>query len=139
MKLNVTERETLAKRITQEVHRINLEKLTKRFKKQTDFISLKKQLAEEQRAQRKATELNKKLHEKRHAFNAKHKLKNVGLVINDETDEEEAAFDFKNLDPFSNGDWKFRRDMEDEIILEGLQQDGDIKKVMEVLIERFTV
>ena len=135
MKLNVTERETLAKRITQEVHQINLEKLTKRFAGNADFITLKKQLAEEQRAQRKATELNKKLHEKRHAFNAKHKLKDIGLVINDETDEEEATLAFSK----HNYDWNFRRDMEDEIILEGLQQNGDIKKVMEVLIERFTV
>ena len=135
MKLNVKERETLAKRITQEVHRINLEKLTKRFAGNADFVALKKQLAEEQRTQQKAVELNRKLHEKRQAFNAKHKLKDVGLVINDETDEEEATFKFKN----TNYDWNFRRDMEDEIILEGLQQDGDIKKVMEVLIERFTV
>jgi len=139
MKLNVTERETLAKRITQEVHRINLEKLTKRYAGNADFITLKKQLAEEQRAQRKAAELNKKLHANREAFNTKHKLKDIGLMIKDETDEEEATFNFKDLDPFCNGDWKFRRDMEEEIILEGLQQNGDIKKVMEVLIERFTV
>ena len=135
MKLNVTERETLAKRITQEVHQINLEKLTKRFAGNADFITLKKQLAEEQRAQRKATELNKKLHENREAFNTKHKLKDIGLMIKDETDEEEATLAFSK----HNYDWNFRRDMEDEIILEGLQQDGDIKKVMEVLIERFTV
>ena len=135
MKLNVTERETLAKRITQEVHQINLEKLTKRFAGNADFITLKKQLAEEQRAQRKAAELNKKLHANREAFNTKHKLKDVGLVINDETDGEAATLAFSK----NNYDWNFRRDMEEEIILEGLQQNGDIKKVMEVLIERFTV
>ena len=135
MKLNVKERETLAKRITQEVHRINLEKLTKRFAGNADFVALKKQLAEEQRTQQKAVELNRKLHEKRQAFNAKHKLKDVGLVINDETNGEVATLTFCK----HSYDWNFRREMEDEIILEGLQQDGDIKKVMEVLIERFTV
>ena len=135
MKLSVKERETLAKRIVQQINQINLEKLSKRFKENADFIALKKQFAEEQRAQQKAFELNKKFHEKREAFNTKHKLKEVGVFVNDRISPHTLKF---RKDGYHN-DWQFRQDMEDEIILEGLQQDGDIKKVMEVLIKRFTV
>jgi len=135
MKLTVKERETLAKKIVQEINQINLEKLSKRFEKNADFVALKKQLAEEQKAQRKAFELNKKLHEKRKAFNTKHKLKEVGLFVNDNTNPH--YLEFKREGYHNN--WQFRQNMEDEIILEGLQQDGDIKKVIQVLVERFTV
>ena len=135
MKLTVKERETLAKRIVQQINQINLEKLSKRFKENADFIALKKQLAEEQKAQRKAQELNEKFHEKRTAFNTKHKLKEVGVFVDDRVNPHTLKF---RRDSYGN-DWQFKRDMEDEIILEGLQQDGDIKKVMEVLIKRFTV
>ena len=58
MKLTVKERETLAKKIIQEINQANLEKLSKRFKESSDYIALKKQLAEEQKAQQKARELN---------------------------------------------------------------------------------
>jgi len=135
MKLNVKERETLAKKIVQEINQINLEKLSKRFEGNADFVALKKQFAEEQRAQQKAFELNKKFHEKRTAFNTKHKLKEVGVFINDNTNPH--CLEFKR-EGYHN-DWQFKQDMEDEIILEGLQQDGDIKKVIQVLVERFTV
>jgi len=135
MKLTVKERETLAKKIVQEINQINLEKLSKRFEGNADFVALKKQLAEEQKAQQKAFELNKKFHEKRTAFNTKHKLKEVGVFINDNTNPH--CLEFKREGYHNN--WQFRQDMEDEIILEGLQQDGDIKKVIQVLVERFTV
>ena len=135
MKLTVKERETLAKRIVQQINQINLEKLSKRFKENADFIALKKQFAEEQRAQQKAFELNKKFHEKRKAFNTKHKLKEVALFVDVRVNPHTLKF---RRDSYGN-DWQFRQNMEDEIILEGLQQDGDIKKVMEVLIKRFTV
>jgi len=135
MKLSVKERETLAKRIVQQINQINLEKLSKRFKENADFIALKKQFAEEQRAQQKAFELNKKFHEKRKAFNTKHKLKEVALFVDVRVNPHTLKF---RRDSYGN-DWQFRQNMEDEIILEGLQQDGDIKKVMEVLIKRFTV
>jgi len=135
MKLTVKERETLAKKIIQEINQANLEKLSKRFEGNADFVALKKQLAEEQKAQQKAFELNKKFHEKREAFNTKHKLKEVGVFVNDRISPHTLKF---RKDGYHN-DWQFRQDMEDEIILEGLQQDGDIKKVMEVLIKRFTV
>ena len=135
MKLSVKERETLAKRIVQQINQINLEKLSKRFEGNADFIALKKQFAEEQRAQQKAFELNKKFHEKRKAFNTKHKLKEVALFVDVRVNPHTLKF---RRDSYGN-DWQFRQNMEDEIILEGLQQDGDIKKVMEVLIKRFTV
>jgi DNA-directed RNA polymerase len=135
MKLTVKERETLAKRIVQQINQINLEKLSKRFEGNADFIALKKQFAEEQRAQQKAFELNKKFHEKRKAFNTKHKLKEVALFVDVRVNPHTLKF---RRDSYGN-DWQFRQNMEDEIILEGLQQDGDIKKVMEVLIKRFTV
>lgn len=135
MKLTVKERETLAKRIVQEINQINLEKLSKRFKENADFVALKKQFAEEQKAQRKAQELNEKCHEKRDAFNKKHKLKEVGVFVNDSVSPHTLEFRRNGY----HNDWHFRQSMEDEIILEGLQQDGDIKKVMEVLIKRFTV
>ena len=135
MKLSVKERETLAKRIVQQINQINLEKLSKRFKENADFVALKKQFAEEQKAQRKAQELNKKFHEKRKAFNTKHKLKEVALFVDVRVNPHTLKF---RRDSYGN-DWQFRQNMEDEIILEGLQQDGDIKKVMEVLIKRFTV
>ena len=134
-KLTVKERETLAKRIVQQINQINLEKLSKRFKENADFVALKKQYAEEQKAQRKAQALNEKFHEKRNAFNAKHKLTKVGVHVNDDTEPSTLKFSRE----YSHNDWQFQRDMEDEIILEGLQQDGDIKKVMEALIKRFTV
>ena len=135
MKLTVKERETLAKRIVQQINQINLEKLSKRFKENADFIALKKQFAEEQRAQQKAFELNKKFHEKRKAFNTKHKLKEVALFVDVRVNPHTLKF---RRDSYGN-DWQFRQNMEDEIILEGLQQDGDIKKVIQVLVERFTV
>jgi len=135
MKLTVKERETLAKKIIQEINQANLEKLSKRFEGNADFVALKKQLAEEQKAQQKAFELNKKFHEKREAFNTKHKLKEVGVFVNDRISPHTLKF---RKDGYHN-DWQFRQDMEDEIILEGLQQDGDIKKVIQVLVERFTV
>ena len=135
MKLTVKERETLAKKIIQEINQANLEKLSKRFEGNADFVALKKQLAEEQRAQQKAFELNKKFHEKRKAFNTKHKLKEVALFVDVRVNPHTLKF---RRDSYGN-DWQFRQNMEDEIILEGLQQDGDIKKVMEVLIKRFTV
>ena len=135
MKLSVKERETLAKRIVQQINQINLEKLSKRFEGNADFVALKKQLAEEQKAQRKAQELNKKFHEKRTAFNTKHKLKEVAVFVDDNTNPH--CLEFKREGHHNH--WWFRQNMEDEIILEGLQQDGDIKKVMEALIKRFTV
>jgi len=134
-KLTVKERETLAKRIVQEINQINLEKLTKRFEGNADFVALKKQFAEEQKAQRKAQELNEKFQEKRGAFNRKHKLKEVCVHTNDDTEPSTLKFSRTRYDV----DWQFHRDMEDEIILEGLQQEGDIKKVMEALIKKFTV
>ena len=135
MKLTVKERETLAKKIIQEINQANLEKLSKRFEGNADFVALKKQLAEEQKAQQKAFELNKKFHEKRKAFNTKHKLKEVALFVDVRVNPHTLKF---RRDSYGN-DWQFRQNMEDEIILEGLQQDGDIKKVIQVLVERFTV
>ena len=136
MKLTVKERETLAKKIIQEINQANLEKLSKRFKESSDYIALKKQLAEEQKAQQKARELNEKFHEKREAFNTKHRLGTIGVFVNDNTEPHTLKFSRNN---YYHGEWQFKQDMEDEIILEGLQQDGDIKKGIQVLVERFTV
>ena len=136
MKLTVKERETLAKKIIQEINQANLEKLSKRFKESSDYIALKKQLAEEQKAQQKSRELNEKFHDKREAFNTKHRLGTIGVFLNDNTEPHTLKFSRNN---YYHGEWQFKQDMEDEIILEGLQQDGDIKKVIQVLVERFTV